>query len=188
MIATNGWQWIFVQRKLGKDGCFFYYHLPAISFGEFSVLEKNAVNQDDDEEDNDDEETEPKKGVASQKRTVLKKPESNHCYGEICHLLALMFDNTEFFWQQLEVSEILNKVDMVSLNPRDESSSAEENESEDENVPNKGQSWSKPSAGVESKPGTNSRMQKKGLQQRNMNIVTGKELTMKNLALFNLGL
>jgi hypothetical protein len=31
---------------------------------------------------------------------------------------------------------------MVSLNPRDESSSAEENESEDENVPNKGQSWS----------------------------------------------
>ena len=142
MIATNGWQWIFVQRKLGKDGSFFYYHLPAISFGEFSVLEKNAVNQDDDEEDNDDEETEPKKGVASQKRKVLKKPESDHCYGEICHLLALMFDNTEFFWQQLEVSEILNKIDMVSLNPRDESSSAEENESEDENVPNKGQSWS----------------------------------------------
>eukprot|EP01036_Dinobryon_divergens_P034701 gene34701-44880_t len=140
-----------------------------------------------DEEDNDDEDTEPKKGVASQKRTVLKKPESNHCYGEICHLLALMFDNTEFSWQQLEVSEILNKIDMVSLNPRDESSSAEENESEDENVPNKGQSWSKPSAGVKSKPGTNSRMQKKGLQQRNMNIVTGKELTMKNLALFNLG-
>ena len=77
---------------------------------------------------------------------------------------------------------------MVSLNPRDESSSAEENESEDENVPNKGQSWSKPSAGFESKPGTNSGMQKKGLQQRNMNIITGKELTMKNLALFNVGL
>ena len=159
MIATNGWQWIFVQRKLGKDGCFFYYHLPAISFGECSKLEGNAVNQDDDDDDDEDddvEETEPKEGVARQKRTVFKKPESNHCYGEICHLLALMFDNAEFFWQQLEDSELLNKIDMVSLNPREESSSDEGHESEAENLPTEGQSWSKSSAGVKSKSGPNS--------------------------------
>mmetsp|Transcript_8281 Transcript_8281/g.12349 ORF Transcript_8281/g.12349 Transcript_8281/m.12349 type:complete len:136 (+) Transcript_8281:742-1149(+) len=135
MIATNGWQWILVQRKLGRDGCYFYYHLPAISFGELSVVEKSPVDQDGDEEfDNDDEETESQQGMARTKRIVIKKSDSNHCYDQICHLLAIMFDNMEFLWNQLEDKGILNK--------------------------------SKP----ESKPRSS------------------KELTMKNLALFNLGL
>jgi hypothetical protein len=150
-------------------------------------LEGNDYD-DDDEDDDDAVETEPKKGVARQKRKVFKKPESNHCYDEICHLLALMFDNAEFFWQQLDDSELLNKLVRVSLNPREESSSDGGNEGEVVELPTKGQSWSKPSAGVELKSGPKSEVQMKGLQKRNMNIIGSKELTMKNLALFNLGL
>jgi len=110
IIATNVWQWILVQRKLGNDGCYYSNQLPAISYGEFLVLEKNAANQDGDvEEDSDDDETVPKNTMARQKRPVLKKPESSHCYGEICHLLALLFDNVEFYWQQLDRTDILDK-------------------------------------------------------------------------------
>ena len=206
MMTTNGWQWIFVQRKLGVDDSSYFYHLPPISLGERQAVvdaSAAAVIQDDEHAEDDEsdggEETESKKDSLIRKRhvVVVMKSEDDDCYDQLSHLLALMFDNIEFLWRQADssTSALAEKMEVMSFSLHNEYSSVSDNGSNAaaENKP--GKEVSTTSAAEKNKTTAVGTKKKAAavqiatsLRERNENIFVGRELTAQNLALLNLGL
>jgi hypothetical protein len=140
------------------------------------VAGRSATDQIGEEDNSDDEDTTAMKGAARQRKTIVKKPIEDNCYDQICVLLAMMFDNIQYHWQQLNEKKIVSDFQRISLNRQEGSISSNDGAEDVEDV-------------VEDRiSNKKSQPQRKALRERNMNIIVGKELTAKNLALFNAGL
>ena len=178
MIATNGWQWVYVKRTVQSDGECAYYHCKPISLGGVLshqlVVGKQCADKVDEESVSDSVEINNKRQLQkaseinckaekkSQQNAAVKsinsetnsrkkkallpvtnpKPLEDICFDEVCHLLAMMFDNVEFLWGQLKTKSLWSTMEMLSIKEddrhRDSSSNGDSDERDDHNDENRG--------------------------------------------------
>jgi len=235
MLTTNGWQWVYVKRQLTDFGEYSYRHFEPITLGEISNPEpagKKCADEEDEEsrvtsemnttsgrgrrkhnqkaDYSDASATAKSSGKSYSKkkdayRAIIAKPCEDICFDKVCHLLAMMFDNTEFLWKQLKRSSMSSSRTMLSMKVDDD-----ENDGDRDDVDEEGSDHGDENRGICGPTTTRSEIRKvngsgtgkgnvKGkwssgrkntvLQTRNMNVneIPGAELTMRNLMRYNLG-
>mmetsp|Transcript_27292 Transcript_27292/g.37482 ORF Transcript_27292/g.37482 Transcript_27292/m.37482 type:complete len:512 (+) Transcript_27292:333-1868(+) len=159
-------------------------------------------NKDASAEVNGSGETYPKKTITH--HDIIVKPLEDICFDEVCHLMAMMFDNTEFLWQQLKAGSLFSSMTMLSIKENDDENDGDRDDDVDEgsdhndenrgvrgptNTTNTKSGIGKVSGSGKGKGNWSSGRKKAALQTRNMNVnvIPGAELTEANLMRFNLG-